>query len=320
MIKQQYIKSSSILRVIHSMINKETYFNSENHFIIATSAYLGLSPKCTKLYYNQFKEEGILSFDNQQVKSSLEVEEIVVPQYILSTQKIKDKGYWLRQREYEILCYLDNKRNQLHYIFSNEEIKGINETLYLCAETIAKDLEYTVDQIRTSLRKINFWFEGFWKNPNKFESRKRYHKNSRSKTISLPKRKLWKRIIEDKVLEITGLFSSDLVLPVLIDKVKKKQFDKKKESYGTLVTYSNVLTHNKKQIARLKEGDTKLKEIKAEFMLACIKTEGYLEITEEDIEEVRLLLKEAESSKKERYLLLKKAREKLSPYLIEKLC
>lgn len=310
MLNQSYIKISSILGVIHSMINKETYFNSENHFITTTSSYLGLSPKRTRLYYNQFKEEGLLSFDNQQVKSSSKTEEVLTPQYILATQKIQDKRYWLRQREYEILCYLSNKKNQLHYVFSKENIKRADEVLYLCSETIATDTGYTIDQVRYSMNKISLYFEDFWKDPSKFDLKGRYHKRSHSKTITLPKRKQWKYIIEAKVLEMTNLSKSDLVPPVLIDKAKKKQFDKKKEVWGTLVAYSNMLTHNKKQAVRLKEGKDKFQELKAAFRICCL-----FEIDPSIKEEINDLIGKIRCSRENKQPLIRLLEEKLSPLL-----
>lgn len=282
MFYQSYIKDSSILRVIHSIETSRGFFNSENHLISLLHEYIGLSFKRTREIYFDLKKEGMISFENQQVKCNDDYDwgKGFTPNYILATLKIQDKSYWLRDREYEIICFLSDKRNKLHYVFENTQIKEADEILYLCADSIASELGYSANQVRLSLKKINNFFKDFWVKATQEERLKRIHRSSRSKTINLPNRKEWKRIIEDKVLEMTQLDRGDLILPVLIDPSKKKHFDKiiKKEStkknkkhriYLTLVSFGESLTHNKKQSIKLKEGKEKFKMLKAFFNMYC---------------------------------------------------
>lgn len=318
--KNTYIKDETVLRVISGIATPKNYFNSKNNFIEILSVYSGYSNIKVMGLFKELEKQNLIKFENQQVllKSGVCSEEALhIPSYILSTQKVQDQNYHLRAREWEILLYLNNKKNLIHFVFesNSNELKDSEAVLYVCIETIAKHLGYSKDQVRLSIEKISRYFENFWERPSEENKKKRFHKESNSGVFNLPERKEWKTIIENKVLKMTSLKKKDLVLPVIIDKKRLAEIDKKskKAPWINIANYGKMLTRNKQQSVELWEGRRKLEEIRLQFRVSYLLGE----VSSELDEEVYKLLDQAKNIKNtKRFLeLIRELENKISPLL-----
>lgn len=288
------------INIIKNLVDKKSFYNSESHLVKTIEAYLGYSHFKVREIIKEYKEKGMYSFENNQVNWKFEEEVIAerLPDYILATKKISDSRYWLKEKDFRILCFLADKRNKLTHVYEQGGLGGASNILYLCADSIAKGTGYTIDQVRYSLKKLNLYFENFWSDPSKEARKQRYHKYSLSKSIKLPNRILWKQLIEDKVLEMTGLNIGDLVLPVLIDEEKKKVVDRSNGNI-TILEYSRILTHNKKQKCLLEDGKRKLQELRNLFRRFVLDAERSGEEKEDRLQDLTRLNEELESYEKD---------------------
>ena len=193
---------------------KENYFNSVSEYTQIIAQYEGCSSSVIR---RQMNEVGF-RFENHQVIYPNKLPEFLqkdrIPNYILKTCK-DDNVPSLRRREYDILVYLSRSSKYFEFLW-NEENEVLKErtkdkrypeffnldwtpTNFISIKKIAENTGYSVCEIQTSFKKLQFYFDGFHRKPNANESIERKYKFSRSYTKNLPERSEWKKIIESKL-------------------------------------------------------------------------------------------------------------------------
>lgn len=242
-------------------ISKVSYFNSEKHFYEDLHIETGYSVNTLK---KELKPHFTFENDRMVGKSVSGVCYNNLPNFILSTRKIKDGSYWLKEREYQVLVWLDSLRMKVAEI---NEKRETNSPIYASVKGIARTLNCTYSEAINSMHKLELYFEGFWVYEDNFDQR--IHPNSCSLTIKLPPRKEWKKIIEAKVMELTGLTNLTIDKPYYVGKEDMKILKKKWQAgvRQTIWFYSKIKARNRKQNARLMEDKEKKQEEKAQWII-----------------------------------------------------
>lgn len=251
-----------------------SYFNSENHLFEVIKAYTGWGIKKIKPLYDKLIRSNYMIFIDQQLLPCDWYDTnpffIKNPEYILLTHTIKDRSLWLDYNDYQILVWINNRKNFIHKCLVEERKKkplGFKESYYFASKTIAEELSLTIDQVRYSLKKLRNYFKDFQVKAERRERCSRKYKNSRSYTINLPPRCEWKNIIRNKVKELTNDESYRIIFPTIINNAKRlnlirinEQRRKEKLNPMTLVAFSNMLGKNELQLELLDEGKKKWEE------------------------------------------------------------
>lgn len=272
--KKEFIQATEFIELTAYRVAKGHYFNSLSHFYEDLQVETGYSVNGLK---SIFKKK--IVFKNNQItfKEKLEYYEETksLPNYILNTRKIQDGLYWLKEREYQILIYLDKFKKYIE----NQNIKNnINSPLYVSIETIEKDLEYTHDEIKYSLKKLKLYFENLRVKEDDYDQR--IHKKSRSHTTHLPPRKEWKTIIEAKIVEMTGLDSLKIEKPYYVDEEDMKRLKQlwKKGVERSIRAHAKLKGFIEGQNQKLKKGAEAWQEIKQEAHKSWEKARGKFQI------------------------------------------
>lgn len=241
-------------------ISRGHYFNSLSHFYESLHIETGYSINKLK---NTFSER-IFFKDNQVVfKEKPEYEEPKgLPNYILNTRRIKNGTYWLKDREYQILLYL----NRLAcYVQGLNEENDKNSPIYVSIKGISKEIGCSFWEARYSLVKLSLYFENFRVWEDNFEER--FHPESCSFTTHLPSRKEWKKIIEAKIVEMTGLDSLKIEKPYYVNKGDMKLLRQlwEKGVKRSIAAHAKLKGFIEEQNQRLIKGAEIWREIKEDF-------------------------------------------------------
>ena len=257
------IAASQIQSFIGSKVEK-FYFNSPNHFIEVASKYIGCSPGKVRKELSQFD----YTFEDHQIKFKeyVNCDIKAVPNYILQTRLMNDRSLYLSEKEYKILLYLDGLNKGIQK--GAEEYKQVHRGyinwmpfLYPRIKTIAKGTGYTYEEVKYSLHKLCYYFENFYRkmSPNEWANKK--YIRAKTKTIELPKRSEWKKIIESVIYQNIGNEMFKFKLPKLITEKEYKTWQKIARNQSanseipiTLVRFQENLTNNEIQAERLQKG------------------------------------------------------------------
>ena len=195
-------------------------FNSENHVIEILASKLGLNKATVKKKFNSYKESNQIKFEGTKIiildKSWEDNPFNQLPKYWAATSLHPDLSLRLKQRDYEILRFIDNGLKIM-----------ADKSFYMMAETISKEMKekYSTYEVRTSLHKMQYWFgEDFYKKPKVSERHKRTYWQSRSYTITPPKKSERRQLIENKLKEVLGE-NYKYETPYLIDDYALKQLE-----------------------------------------------------------------------------------------------
>lgn len=274
----------TLLYIIKNIKSGElNHFNSVNHFVEIAKIYTGESPTKIRKRLNKLDykfEDHVFKFDFTEEY----LRPIRIPSYILITHSLKDKRYHLNVKDYEILDYLDLLKRKIHW--GREEEKRLTrfgavnwmEFLYPKIKTIAKATGYSYNEVRSSLHKLCFYFDKFYEKFSPLEEYNKKHWNIRTKSIHLPDRKLWKQIIEKKVLEETKLENIKITFPKLINNKnyeKWKKIAENEEELGkkptSLVKFAEMLSKNLVQLELMRLAKEKWDSQKSEYAKASEK-------------------------------------------------
>lgn len=186
-------------------------FNSENHLVEILALKLGVSKQTAKKQYLFLKQNNQVTFEGTKViilDEKLQEDPFNnLPKYWVSTSLHPDVSLRLRERDLEILRFIDNGLRML-----------VDKEFYMMAETISMNMnrKYSEYEVRKSLHRMAYWFgEDFYRKPKFSERRLRTYKKSRSYTIRPPKKEDRKKLIENKLKEVLGDYVYEI--PYLVD-------------------------------------------------------------------------------------------------------
>lgn len=215
------MNSSAILSKAFE-ISQDCYYNSVTHFYGNIQIETGYSINTIKKELKPLFQNKTFEFKDNQilVKINENLDCFDLPSYILNTRKIKIGSYWLKEREYKILLYIESLKGYVENI--NKE-RGTRSPIYVSLKGIVRALGCTYSEARNSMHKIELYFETFWLYEDNFKER--IHPKSRSLTIKLPAKEYWQKTIEAKVMEMTGTSNLEIKKPHYIKEGNTREIE-----------------------------------------------------------------------------------------------
>lgn len=124
------------------------------------------------------------------------------------TQRFNNRELRLGFNERVLSVYLELKRRIIYHVWLSEKKNDPSlkwePSLFFSQKTIARELGWTIDQVRYSMKKLKFYFgRDFFREPTKKESDSRKIKGCWNFQINLPPMRKWNAIVAKKIIMYT---------------------------------------------------------------------------------------------------------------------